>query len=200
MLSPSTLKTVVVPLVLSRLDYANSVVTGLCPHTWWNVCSQCSLLRLVWSTDSAIRPSLWSFNIAAWAEHSRAYPIQIGGRGPPSSTRQRPRLPLTFHWAVRRSKLVITAFCIISSSTHPFQFVAWLLVQGRFRCLGQLFGTVCQLTLRLSTFCHFVDVSTIISSCTRIQAPLNNYFFFYHGLEVFYIALGHVNLIRNYYY
>jgi len=47
------------------------------------------------------------------------YPIQIGGPGPPSSTRQRPKLPRTDHSAVRRSKSTITAFCIISSSTHP---------------------------------------------------------------------------------
>jgi len=44
-----------------------------------------------------------------------------------------------------------------------------------FRCLGQLFGTVCRLTLRLSTVCQsFVVVSQIICSCTRIQAPFNN--------------------------
>jgi len=49
------------------------------------------------------------------------------------------------------------------------QFVARLSVQGRFRCPGQLFRTVCRLTLRLSSV-----VLQIIYFCTCIQASFNN--------------------------
>jgi hypothetical protein len=63
---------------------------------------------------------------------------------------------------------------------HPIifssrQFVARLLVQGRFRWPGQLFGTVCPLTLRRLTVCQFfVIVLKIICSHIRIQALFNN--------------------------
>jgi len=84
--------------------------------------------------------------------------------------------------------------------THR-QFVARLLVQGRFQLPGQLFGTVCLLTLRRLTVCQFfVIVLKIIFSLIRIQALFNNCTIFYRGLEAFYIALGHVNPIGNYYY
>jgi len=74
-------------------------------------------------------------------------------------------------------------------------------VQGRFGWPGQLFGTVCPLTLRRLIVCQFfVIVLKIICSLIRIQALLNNCTIFYRGLEVFYIALGHVNPIENYYY
>jgi len=74
-------------------------------------------------------------------------------------------------------------------------------MQGRFRRPGQLFGTVCPLTLRRLTVCQlFVIVLKIICSLIRIQALFNNCIIFYHGLEAFYIALGHVNPIGNYFY
>jgi len=58
LLSPTTLKTVVVALVLSRLDYANSVLSDLPAYA----CSRCSMLRLVWSTvpdDLKMFRKLW---------------------------------------------------------------------------------------------------------------------------------------------
>jgi len=81
------------------------------------------------------------------------------------------------------------------------QFVARLLVQGCFRWPGQLFGTVCPLTLLRLTVCQFfVIVLKIICSLIRIPALFNNCTIFYRGLDAFYIALVYVNPIRNYYY
>jgi len=81
------------------------------------------------------------------------------------------------------------------------QFVARLLLQGYFWWPGQLFGTVCPLTLRQVAVCQFfVIVLNIICSLIRIQAVFNNCTIFYRGLAAFYIELGHVNPIRNYYY
>jgi len=77
--------------------------------------------------------------------------------------------------------------------------MARLLVQGRFRWPGQLFGIVCPLTLRRLTVCQFfVIVLKIFCSLIRIQALLNNCTIFYRGLEAFFITLGHVNPIGNY--
>jgi len=76
-------------------------------------------------------------------------------------------------WPFTRLSNVTSWSSLQSSSSHHLlilKFVAWLLV-----FLGQLFGTVYRLTLRLSTVCQFfVIVSKIICSCTRIQAPFNN--------------------------
>jgi len=81
------------------------------------------------------------------------------------------------------------------------QFVTRLLLQGRFQWPGQLFGTVCPLILRRLTVCQFfVIVLKIICSLIRFQAMFNNCTIFCRGLEAFYIALGHVNSIGNYYY
>jgi len=76
-----------------------------------------------------------------------------------------------------------------SSSNHLLvpPFVARLLVQGRFRWPGQL----CQ---------FFVIILNIICSLISNQALFNNCTILYRGLEAFYIALGHVNPIGNYYY
>jgi len=81
------------------------------------------------------------------------------------------------------------------------QFVTRLSVQGRFRWPGQLFGTVCPADITsidsLPVFRHRLK---IICSLIRIQALFNNCIIFYRGLEAFYVALGHVNPIGNYYY
>ena len=47
-------------------------------------------------------------------------------------------------------------------------------------------------------YCHRL-LKIIIYSVIHIQALFNDCTF-YRGLDAFYIALGHVNLIRNYYY
>ena len=67
----------------------------------------------------AIRPCFRSSDVAALVTHPRAYSIQTGGPGPPSSARQRTKIPRTLHSAVRRSESIITATCIIQSSSHP---------------------------------------------------------------------------------
>ena len=80
------------------------------------VCAQClgsSDLR-----SSTIRPCFQRSDVAALATNSRAYSLQTGGSGPPSTARQRSRIPWTVHSAVRRSESIITAICIIQSSSH----------------------------------------------------------------------------------
>jgi len=124
-----------------------------CPDWSAHIFSETSTISLQCFGSSdlrtpAIRPCLWSFDVAAMTAQPREYPIQICSAGQPSSTRQRPRLPQTVHSAVQRSRSIIIAFCIIYSCR---QFVVRRSVQGRFRCLRQLFRTVCQLPLHLTT-------------------------------------------------
>jgi len=88
LLSPTTLKMVVVALVLSRLDNANSVMTGLPAYLVKRLLSVLSA--------SAIRPCLRSSDVTALVAHPRTYSVQIGGIGPPSSSRQRSRIPRIF--------------------------------------------------------------------------------------------------------
>jgi len=74
-----------------------------------------ALARLICGlSDSTMSPKLWCRCIGCASQSSN----QIGCLGPLSSTRQRPRLLRTFHSAVQRSKLIVTAFCNISSSTR----------------------------------------------------------------------------------
>jgi len=158
------------------------------------------MLRLVWSTDSGdstMSPMLWCHCIGCASQNV-------------FSSNWRSWFTEFF-----TATLQNTSDCSLGCPTcrvdhhtvlhHPTifssrQFVARRLVQGRFRWPGQLFGTVCPLTLRRLTVCQFfIIVLKIIYSLIRIQALFNNCTIFYRGLEAFYIALGHVNPIGNYY-
>jgi len=173
----------------------------VCPRTWSNAYSRCSMLRLVWSTDSVnstMSAKLWchcisyasqnvfSSNWRSWSTEFFTATLQ--------NTSDRslgcPTCRVDHHSVLHHPT-------IFSSR----QFVARLLVQGRFRCPGQLFGTVCPLTVRRLTVCQFfVIVLKIISSLIHVQVQFNNCTIFYRGLADFYVALGHVNPIWNYYY
>jgi len=89
--------------------------------------------------------------------------------------------------------------CPVSFEAHQLVAVTYHVEDGG-RC-ASLLGTVCPLILRRLTVCQFfVIVLKTICSLIRIQALFNNCTIFYRGLKAFYIALGHVNPIENYYY
>jgi len=195
------------PTTRSRSTKESTVFLGavnngnwlVCPRTWSNAYSRCSMLRLVWSTDSGdstMSPKLWCHCIGyasqnVFSSNWRSWSTEF--------------FPATLQNTSDRSLGCPT--CRVDHHSvlhHPTifssrLFVARLLVPGRFRWPGQLFGTVCPLTLRRWTACQFfVIVLKIFCSLIRIQALLNNCTIFYRGLEAFYIAIGNVNLIRNY--
>jgi len=147
----------------------------VCPHTWWNVCSRCLMLWRVWSTDSGnstmslkhwcccIGCASQSVSISHWQSWFTKFYTAT-----PQTTSNRSLGCSTF----RVDHHCFLHHLIIYSSR---QFVAQLSVQGRFRCLGQLFGTDCRMTLRLLTVSQtFVVISKMICSCTCIQGPFNN--------------------------
>ena len=109
--------------------------------------------------SSPIRPCFQRSDVAELATNSRAYSIQSGGPGPPSSTaRQRSRILRTVSLGCPTFRVELHCDLphpIICSSR---QFVARLLVLGRLRYLGQLYGTICRLPLRLSIVCQFFVV------------------------------------------
>ena len=156
--------------------------------------------RLVWSTvfdDSTMFPTLWrrcigyefqsviNSNWRSWSTKYCTAPLQ--------NTSDRllgcPTFRVDHHCDLHQP--------IIFSSR---QFFARLLVQGRLRYLGQLYGTVCRLTLRLSTVGKFSSSSKKIFIRTLITRRCSITVLFYRGLEAFCIAHGHVNVIRNYYH
>jgi len=170
LLSPTTLKTVVVELVLLRLDYANSVLTGLLAYLVKRLVGAqffgSSDLRTPAIGYSTISPKLschcigcasqnvFSLNWRSWFTEFFMASLQN------TSHRSHgcPTCRVDYHSVLHHPT-------IFSSR----QFVARLLVQGRFRWPGQLFGTVCPLTLRLLTVCQsFVIVLKIICSLIRI--------------------------------
>ena len=65
---------------------------------------------------STIRPR---FQRSTLVTNPRAHSIQSGGLGSPSSARQRSGILPTVHSVARRSESIITAICIIQSSSHP---------------------------------------------------------------------------------
>jgi len=174
----------------------------VCPRIWSNAYSRCSMLRLVWSTDygdSTMSPRLWCHFIGYASQNVFS---SIGGPGPCTEFFTA-TLQNTFDRSLGCPTCRVDHYSVLHHPTifSSRQFVARPLVQGRFRWPGQLFGTVCPLTLRRLTGCQFfVIVLKIICHLIRIQALFNNCSIFCSGLEAFYIALGHVNPIWNYYY
>ena len=100
LLLPSTLKKVVNALVLSRLDYANSVLTCIVGKKFRVGAQRLDASDLRTST---IRLCFQHSDIAALVTNPRAHSIQTGGPGPPSTARQCSRITRTVHLAVQPS-------------------------------------------------------------------------------------------------
>jgi len=96
-----------------------TVCSLVCPRTWSNAYSRCSMLRLVLSTDSGdstLSPKLWCHCIGYESQNVFS---SMGGPGPPISSRQRSRIPWTVHLAVRSAESIITLFFIIQPTSCP---------------------------------------------------------------------------------
>jgi len=148
----------------------------------------------------AIRSCLWSSDVTALVAHPRTYSVQIGGPGSPSSARQRSRPPRTVHLAVQHAESIITPFFIIQPSSRPASSSLDCWCKGVSGAEPALWNSLPADITRLTVCQIFVIVLKIICSLIRIQALFNNCTIFYRDLEAFYIALGHVNPIENYYY
>jgi len=107
-------------------------------HTWWNVCSRCSMLRLVSSTDSAIRPCLqssdhlMSLNLLRITERIRFKLAVLVHRATSSecSLGCMSDVPDRYHWAMHHP--IIFDFSLVRLSVQGHfrvgsfeQFVGW---------------------------------------------------------------------------
>jgi len=184
MLSPSTLETVfvetvLVTLVLSRLDYANSVLIGWPAYLVKRLPLVINVIGSSEQRTPAIRTCFWNFDFAALIAHPRAYPIQIGGSISPSSLRKHPKLHRTVHSAVRRCKSIITQR---STTSHLLLIYAHPASSSLdYRCnyvsgvWPALWNSLPSDIICLSTvYQSYFVISKIICSSTRIQALFNN--------------------------
>jgi len=68
---------------------------------------------------SFIHQALLCSDVTALVAHPRMYSVQIGGPGPPSSSRQRSRIPQIVHSTVWHAQSIITPFFIIQPCSRP---------------------------------------------------------------------------------
>ena len=158
-----------------------NVDTGLyvnCPFSRLHRHVQVDLLHY-WNTVQLLYCSIL---YTALVTSSRAYSIQTGGPGPPSSAWQRSRIPRTVHSAARRSDSIITAIRIIQSPSHPASSSLDCTVGARaFTVSGPALWNSLPSDITsidsLSVFRRHLEKYFNIYSVIHIQALLNNYTF-----------------------